>query len=114
MTIVPQGLCLNIPRTLTSQGLGKIRQATFLPQPCSRVLICHILKTVSKNGPITLYRNASLPDDSSALLPWFMAPNPGPGADSKQGETGGKWVAQVRISYEDGRCHLNSCGSIHI
>lgn len=86
MTIVQQGLCLNSPRTLTSQGLGKIRKATFLPQPCSRVLICHILKTVSKNGPITLYRNASLPDDSSALLPWFMAPNPSPGADSEQGE----------------------------
>lgn len=67
MTIVQQGLCLNIPRTLTSQGLGKIQKATFLPQPCSRVLLCHILKTVSKNGPITLYRNASLPDDSSAL-----------------------------------------------
>lgn len=29
-------------------------------------------------------------------------------------EKWGRGVAQVRISYEDGRCHLNSCDSMHI
>jgi hypothetical protein len=53
-----------------------------------------------------------------------MVPNPSPGADSEQEEMGWggvEWgwelrstVTKVRISYEAGRYHLNSCDSIHI